>query len=120
MGSTAGGLPYPDDDQPLADMALAVKALADAVETALNTRLRTKVIVGSATTDANGYATITHNAGFTPTYAAAALDRTTGALYNTFMFDSFGATTVRTRIQDAAGNMAPGGTVVPYRVLVAG
>jgi len=32
MGTTTGGLPYPDDDMPIADMAQAVQTLAEALD----------------------------------------------------------------------------------------
>lgn len=60
MGVTDSGLPYPDDSAPVADGALAIKALAEALPGKGSTGQAT------ATTSATGIVLIPHDLGVIP------------------------------------------------------
>lgn len=94
-------LPYPDpDDTP--DVPYHVQQLAEATEALVqgHSSGRSFWDARTVTTDASGFVTVTHGAGFTPTVALAMLARATGALYADIVGDTLTATTVRLRILD--------------------
>lgn len=67
---------------------------------------------GNVTTDASGYATVTHGAPFTPAAAAVTL-ATTAAMSSiaSWAYDNLGATTVRLRCVKSDGTVAAAVTV---------
>lgn len=59
--------------------------------------------VATVTTDASGFAVITHGAGFTPTVVMCNLGRTTGSLYDVTRTSTYTATQFTVRVLDNAG-----------------
>lgn len=73
-GVTAGGLPYPEDHDPLADIAQAVQNLAEAVDTVIAQRPRSVVVTGSYSPNASGEVVIAHGLPSAPRYAHIAVE----------------------------------------------
>lgn len=57
----------------------------------------------TVTTDATGFATVTHGAGFTPTVVLCNLGRTSGALYDVTRTSNYTSTQFTIRVLDNAG-----------------
>lgn len=111
MPSTARGIPYPAPGQ-APDIPAAMQALAEGVET------RHLGITGAAakrihrqdytatTTDANGFVTVSHAAGFTPTAALISMRNPSGSFCAPWGADTFTPTQARLRFLTAAGDGA--------------
>lgn len=102
-------IPYPDGNERVMDGDNAMGAIATRLDNLLPV---TKT--GSVTTDASGFATVTHSIGTTPTHALFALNGTTGSLYGHWFVDTYTTTTVRVRVCDPSGVPANAQTVA-YR-----
>ena len=70
---------------------------------------------GTATinTDASGFATITHGAGFTPSVVTVSYGRDTGTLYPNIVVGTPGATTFRVRVLNVSESAAANLTGLP-------
>lgn len=104
-------LPYPGPGV-APDVPVYMQQLAEAVEaktvgsSTAKTGKRLHWGFASLSTDAGGFATVTHGAGFTPTAVFLQLFRATGSLYTDLACDSVTATTFRVRPLGADGVQA--------------
>jgi hypothetical protein len=114
MGTTAGGLPYPEPTDPIAEGADAIKALAEAIE-----RCR---LVGSvaATSAANGVCTVTFGQTFAsaPTVIITPVFGSGGTDYTMYLIAA--TTTGFTARLFQAGSVAAAGVTVRINYLAVG
>lgn len=76
--TSSGGLTIPLDSDPLADVGLAIRDLADDIDARTPNKMRRGV--ASATPDASGDITVTHGLGVTPTVVLATSYHAAGPL----------------------------------------
>jgi len=96
--------PYPTDTDS-ADIGYWLQQLALGVEADLP---RLKVLTFTAqTTDANGYVTVTHGLGWTPSLALVVPTQPGSSFGHAWGADSFTTTTARIRFATAAATGAP-------------
>ena len=121
MTSTPKGFPYPSlSDTP--DVPYWSQQLAEAVESKVPIHNKggargihwTTVTVN---TDASGFATVNHDAGFTPSIVFCQLGRATGGLYTDIVSDGYTSTQVRVRVNSTDGTIAASIAGIPVFLL---
>lgn len=95
MGTTALGVPFPEPTDDVRDAPQQIEDLAEAIDALLPRHGSS-----SGTTDATGWAVITHGLGFTPSavFVQGNLTSPIGSALLPIGVDSIGATTFRVRL----------------------
>jgi hypothetical protein len=113
MGNTANlVLPYPENTDPVANMAAAVQALANAIDAAHPAKWKRGAVTGTA--DANGDLTITHGLGVTPTVVLVSSGNSASSM--ALAAHTFTSTTFKVRFRNStsAAVFAGSGGIVLY------
>jgi len=121
MGTTNGLLPYPEDTAPLADMALAIKDLATALDPARAKMARNTVlsVPNSSFTKVGGYTSTPYQKGVTVSASAGTMTIVAAGTYAVSASAGFSSNSTGRRIVQIVRGTTPGSNEVIVREEVA-